>query len=82
MKIFFLFINITACSIHVFKGTALHAHVLLNDTMWLGMKMKHKRSLTYISAKMTTFDTVMSGKNIRHFGKILWSLFRLWSSEM
>jgi len=77
-----LFINITACSIHVFKETALHVHVLLNDTMWLGMKMEQKRSLTYISAKVTTVDTVMSGKNIRHLGKILWSAFRLLFSEM
>jgi hypothetical protein len=82
MKYFFLFINVTACSIHVFKETALHAHAPLNDTMWLGLKMGQKHSLSCISVIMTSDDTEMTGKNICHLGKILWSVFRLWSSEM
>jgi len=34
---FFLFTNITACCICVFKGKALHTNVPLNDKMCLGM---------------------------------------------
>jgi len=40
---FFLFNNITACRICVFKGKALHTNVPLNDKTCLGMKTEWKR---------------------------------------
>ena len=82
MKDFFLFINITACCNCVFKGKALHTNVPLNDKMCLGMKMEWKCSLTYMSATITAVDAVTSGKNMCRLGKILWPVFRPWSSEM